>query len=114
GLSAVTDVDFGFRLYSSPALTVQQAYNIDKKMDDGLPQSGGVTATHVNFNSSSDAACYVWAGTGGQYGSAYTTATAGSSTSCFENGRGGGQTQKYSTAKNGGKGLNCALSLKFQ
>jgi hypothetical protein len=34
--------------YTSVALTVQQAYNIDKKLDDGLPQTGAITAQLVN------------------------------------------------------------------
>jgi prepilin-type N-terminal cleavage/methylation domain-containing protein len=34
--------------WSSPGLTVQQAYSIDKKIDDGLPQTGNVTAMYVS------------------------------------------------------------------
>jgi prepilin-type N-terminal cleavage/methylation domain-containing protein len=45
GLSAITKLSGGdWRMYSNPGLTVAQAYSIDKKVDDGLPQSGSVFA----------------------------------------------------------------------
>jgi type II secretory pathway pseudopilin PulG len=41
------------------AMTVQQAYNIDSKIDDGLPQSGQVTACDMDWDVVVDQA--VWA-----------------------------------------------------
>jgi prepilin-type N-terminal cleavage/methylation domain-containing protein len=95
-------------------LTVSQAYAIDKKMDDGMPQSGNVTA----FYSSTGAGD--WAAGGGGYGAAdggfggpTTTATSPSATTCYDNGGGGGPMQ-YSLSYHNGVGPNCALSFRFQ
>jgi hypothetical protein len=87
---------------------VQQAYNIDKKVDDGMPQSGSVLALYLNNTNGS-----IWAGTASTTGAPYTTATAPSSTSCFDNGSGSGP-QNYSIGFSGGNNINCALSFKFQ
>ena len=49
GLSAVTDIvgsSTGL-IVSNPGLTVREAYSIDTKMDDGLPQSGNVQAFYM-------------------------------------------------------------------
>ena len=86
---------------------MQQAYNIDQKMDDGLPQTGKVTATYANFNNG------WWAAGGGVQGAADTSATSPSATTCFDNGSVAG-TQQYSMSQNKGTGVNCALSFKFQ
>jgi prepilin-type N-terminal cleavage/methylation domain-containing protein len=114
GLSAVTEIDEWLQL-SQPGLTVQQAYAIDKKIDDGLPQQGGVTAMYVNPNSAS------WAAGGGAQGAAVdptnaptTAATPGSATTCYDNSNVGGATQQYSVEMSGGSNVNCALSFRFQ
>jgi prepilin-type N-terminal cleavage/methylation domain-containing protein len=82
-------------------ITVQQAYGIDKKMDDGLPQTGNVTASYLG-------------GIPSWVGPSDTSATAGSSTTCYDNGNSGGAQQQYSLEINGGAGANCALSFRFQ
>lgn len=94
GLSAVTGTDGGGgNNVSGPGLTVQQAYQTDKKVDDGLPQTGRVTAT------------YVYA-----FGSSLSTnAISPSSTTCFDTTSG-----NYSVTQNNGTGVNCGLSFKFQ
>ena len=52
GLSAVYGISSADGvLHSFPGLSVQQAYNIDKKIDDGFPQSGNVTAQYLGWNS---------------------------------------------------------------
>lgn len=108
GISAVTWLGAGTAVNSTPGLSVQQAYNIDKKVDDGLPQSGNITALYANNG-------VIWAGSGQPSGTApYTTATIGSATSCFDNGNTAGVQQQYSVEQNGGSGLNCALSFQFQ
>jgi prepilin-type N-terminal cleavage/methylation domain-containing protein len=101
-----------------PAVPVSDAYNIDVKMDDGLPQSGAVRA---RFNCGGIG----WAATPGSCTvsseTPYTTATAGSATSCFDNsatsnGTPGvnGTPQHYSLEINGGSGANCGLGFRFQ
>jgi prepilin-type N-terminal cleavage/methylation domain-containing protein len=117
GITAITAVgDGGSKagfVYSTPGLTANQAYSIDSKIDDGFPQSGNVTAVYVN-----DLA--YWAGTSND-GAAYTTATPGSATSCFDNsntssGTPGvaGATQHYSLEISNGSNVNCALTFKMQ
>lgn len=46
-------VIIGGGLHSDPGLTVQQAYGIDSKIDDGLPQSGSIKAFYVDIYKSS-------------------------------------------------------------
>jgi hypothetical protein len=80
---------------------VQQAYSIDKKIDDGMPQTGTVTAQYLN-------AVWAWAG------ASDTSATTATTTSCYDNGNVAGAPQQYSLAQNGGVGANCALSFQMQ
>jgi len=112
GISAVSKIDGasgggneGFFNTSTPGLTVQQAAAMDAKMDDGLPQSGNVLAQYI-------------AGGGARQqsfvGTAGTAATAGSATTCYDNGGTGGAPQQYSMGQNNGTGVNCALSFRFQ
>jgi hypothetical protein len=100
------------QIYGSLGITVVQAYNIDKKMDDGLPQSGNVIALYTAWYAPG------WApgiSCGGACAFApYTTPVPGSSTTCFDNNNTNGNTQQYSMAQNNGTGLNCGLSFKFQ
>jgi hypothetical protein len=102
-------------------LTVQQAYSIDGKMDDGLPQSGRVLATLPYYGASSQKGSMVWAGLDGTdqndpAPATYTSQTPQSSLSCFDNGNTAGAPQQYSlgTLANGGTNVNCALSFRFQ
>lgn len=96
---------------NSLALTPQQAYSIDSKIDDGLPQSGRVNTNYIAWNIASG---LTWASGGGVVGAALSDATPASATSCYDNGNASNTTQKYSVAYNGGTGLNCALSFKMQ
>jgi prepilin-type N-terminal cleavage/methylation domain-containing protein len=93
-------------------LSVAQAYSMDNKIDDGMPQSGRVLALFPYSDGS------VWSGyDGGTSGVAtapFTTATAGSPSTCFDNGNMAGVTQQYSLEINSGSGTNCALSFRFQ
>ena len=98
----------GFGMTASPGLSVSQAYNIDTKIDDGMPQSGRVMALYVNAYPPK------WAGSGGTFGAPYTTNVSPSATSCFDNGNISGNPQAYSIGKNSGSGVNCALSFQFQ
>jgi hypothetical protein len=87
-------------------LTIQQAYNIDKKIDDGLPQSGQVQAQYLEFG-------VAWAGGGGVQGAAPGTAASGSSTTCYDNGGNASASMTYSLNQNNGTGINCGLSFQF-
>jgi prepilin-type N-terminal cleavage/methylation domain-containing protein len=118
GLSALTQINQGGGADSSPGLTVQEANDIDRKIDDGMPQSGNVTATYVNNNNSPRV---MWAagGSGNQgsttswnYGQPTTQATPWASTNCYDNNNAVGP-QQYSLARNATV-VNCALSFRFQ
>lgn len=104
---------------------MQQAYNIDNKIDDGLPQSGDVTACYVNYNIKNFAAIYAAGNSNlgannGQYntgaGDVWCTPTTAAvfpaNTDCFGNNNFPG-TMQYSVSANG-NAQNCALSFKLQ
>jgi prepilin-type N-terminal cleavage/methylation domain-containing protein len=131
GLSNITNVPSSpcsYCIASSPGLTVSQAASIDGKVDDGIPQSGNVTATYLDY-----AAGWVdpvWAAGGGNIGASTTSAggllpttaaTAGSSTSCYDNSSSAtgtpgvaGAQQHYSVEISNGANVNCALSFRMQ
>jgi hypothetical protein len=95
GVSAVTQVA-NAALASNTNISVSQAYNIDKKIDDGIPNSGNVQALYLT----------VGLITAAPYASAVTN---GTSWSCFDT-----VTNTYSITVNNGSGGNCALSFKMQ
>jgi prepilin-type N-terminal cleavage/methylation domain-containing protein len=118
GLSALTGVSAGGGGVSSqPALTVQEAYSIDAKIDDGLPQYGNVTALYVEDNLASSV---MWApasntvaeGAHGLNNIPTTTATPWATTNCYDNNNVAGP-QTYSVAQNSSQ-INCGLSFRFQ
>ncbi len=94
------------------AMTPQQAYAIDSKMDDGLPQVGRVTARYLEWDIHWDR--LTWAAGGDVEGATGTAATPASETTCFDNSNVSGATQKYSLSTDGGGRLNCALTFRFQ
>lgn len=87
-------------------LTVAQAYNIDKKIDDGSPVTGNVLAQYV----SGPGGTYPSGGTSSNINWA-TNAASGSATTCFDTSSG---TAAYSITQNNGNGLNCGLSFQLQ
>jgi prepilin-type N-terminal cleavage/methylation domain-containing protein len=104
----------------STTLTVTQAYSIDKKMDDGMPQSGNVMAI-----ADGGYGLPIWAAGGGNRGAADPTtagpvvagdgvSTSPSAATCYDNGGTAGATEQYSLSTNSGAGPNCALGFKFQ
>jgi prepilin-type N-terminal cleavage/methylation domain-containing protein len=110
GISSVTSVNSG-QMTSTPGMAVLQASSIDTKLDDGLPQSGRVTAMYLTNNGGQ----YVtWAGTSTTQSAPWTAATPGSSATCFDNGNTAGIQQTYSVGQNNGAGINCALSFQMQ
>lgn len=90
-------------------VTVVSAYNIDKKIDDGLPQTGRVTASLIGPSNSS----YSWVMQDMGPGDT-STATPPSSSSCYDDGGKTGATRHYSITQNQGAGINCGLSIQFQ
>ena len=126
GLAAIT----GGATYGMPLLTVAQAYAIDKKMDDGLPQSGNVLAMDITTSGWAAGGPGVgfppYEGNSGDYNSTnYGPVTSSSdigdgtpkgANSCYD-----GNTQsspvlpeQYSVEVNGGADANCVLSFRFQ
>ena len=103
---------------TDPGLTVSQAYAIDKKVDDGFPQSGAVTAMYPNYLASY---WILWAqgpphlGNNGYISAPNSgaTATSGSATTCYDNAGQAGLNQTYSLSQNNSN-INCALSFRFQ
>lgn len=93
GLSIPTSLLGNSQITASTGLTVSQAYSIDNKLDNGLPQTGRITANYVNTNAVG------WS----------ANAAAASATTCFDTTSG-----NYSVGQNSGDGVNCALSFKFQ
>jgi len=101
-------------LVGIPGLTVVQAYNIDKKIDDGLPQTGTVTTIYVGW-----AAGPTWSIGGdvmgaGPVGAFAGTVASASPTTCYDNGGNASAPMQYSIGQNNGTGINCGLSFKFQ
>jgi prepilin-type N-terminal cleavage/methylation domain-containing protein len=96
-------------------LTVRQAYDIDSKIDDGLPRSGRVQ-TLLLMSDWGAAGMALWAGTSSpgwnwpvNSGIAPTTGT------CSDNGNNNANPpQQYTLSVNNGAGVNCALSIQFQ
>jgi prepilin-type N-terminal cleavage/methylation domain-containing protein len=129
-ISAVTGIASTLLTTSMPGLTVLQAYSIDYKIDDGIPQTGAVTAQYVNSNIDVEPwpvsnCCFpVWAAGGGVQGAnsqpgpsfseefASTASTAASATTCYDNNSTNGATQRYSLTQNNGSGLNCGISIR--
>lgn len=114
GIAEVNDItgyNGGGAFKSYPTLPVYSAYMIDTKMDDGLPQTGNALASYYSFGIGG------WSGAAGTHGSndqPNTNATAGSSSTCYDNNNINGAVQSYSISQNNGTNRACALSLRFQ
>lgn len=92
-ISIITAILGNSQITANTGLSPIQAYAIDNKLDDGLPQSGRITANYVN----------TW------FVQWSANAAAASTTTCFDTTSG-----NYSVGQNGGNGINCALSFKLQ
>jgi len=114
GLGALHDVlgDWGYT-GGFLALTVYQAYNIDRKVDDGFPLTGTVIERGVL--DPVDYGPWIYGGLldagGGFIYSPDFVAVPPSAVSCIDNGGVVGGLVKYSISRNTG-GVNCVLSLK--
>ena len=94
---------------AAPGLTVQQAYNIDSKVDDGNPQAGKVTAAYpLNWTNGT------WILNSDGSLNLGTAAIVGSSSTCFDNGGNSSNPMRYSLTFNAGREMSCTLSFQFQ
>ena len=114
-ISAITTITFSSarEVGSNNAISPVQAFALDKKMDDGLPISGRITAIsslngHMQF-ANKDIDALSWGNTVPGY-----LAIAGSATTCYDNKNASSNPTTYSIAQNNGTGLNCSLSFRFQ
>jgi prepilin-type N-terminal cleavage/methylation domain-containing protein len=118
-IATFTSLVPSYRITPTPGLTVAQSYRIDQKIDDGLPQSGNVTATYV-CSGTGYYSNVVWASGGSWLGGTGTlggdpgTSINGSPVTCYDNGGNASKPTVYSNEQNGGAGMNCALSFKMQ
>ena len=106
-------------MFGATTITPVEAYNIDRKIDDGLPQMGNITAMTLDGNYS------IWAA-GAETGGDFDPTTQGpvvagdgvqtppSDNTCYDNNNQPGGLEQYSIGYNNGTGQNCALSFKFQ
>ena len=98
GISAVTSVrGSDAMLFSNTTIPASQAYKIDAKVDDGIPNAGKVQPLFINASYLTIAIANAVATSGG------------TSTSCYDT-----ITNTYSTTQNNGSGRNCSLSFSFQ
>lgn len=88
-------------LSNSPSMTVNQAYQMDKKVDDGFPAAGNVTATAGTATTENATPPVV------------NAAVSDSATSCY-NTSGGATPGQYSNSYNNGNSATCSLSFRFQ
>jgi len=95
GLSAATSSLSNGVLNTSPSIPVVQAYNVDKKVDDGLPTTGAVQTFYL---------------TGANYTASPSGAT-DTTTTCYNTTN---NAYSVSSLANYGAGGNCALSFRFQ
>ena len=119
GIENVTGFFNSFGIEGVAGMTVAQAYNIDKKVDDGLPTTGRVAAmvsyvippSWVLGGPAASFDTYVPSGSlfSGTVG---TAGNASGSTTCFDAATGTEPT--YSMEQNNGAGLNCALIMRMQ
>jgi len=113
-ISSINAPIASFHIAAEPALTVREAYNIDEKIDDALPQFGKVRALY--FTNLIDVYFPIWAAGGGSIGASgaanvpNTTAVPGTDITCYDNNNVVG-VKKYSLGQNGGNGINCAVSI---
>ncbi len=90
GISSVVRINGGFgTIASTPGLTAAQAYDIDKKVDDGIPTSGKVVARYLNVD-------------------IQDTSSAVAAAGCYSK-----SSTQYSVS-HGPAALNCALSFAFE
>jgi len=99
-LGAVNAINTAGYMGATASIPVIQAYNMDKKTDDGLPTSGAVQAYYVNGTGS-----WPWVPAASANAAADSTSTCYNTTS---------NAYSVSSLANYGTGGNCGLSFRFQ
>jgi prepilin-type N-terminal cleavage/methylation domain-containing protein len=113
GISVVTVLPNNATGTSVPGLTVAQAYAIDNKIDDGYPETGNVLTYYMGANNDNPQSTWsnpMWSPPMPAWEGQITP----SATTCYDNASGTLAYQQYSISQNGGAGVNCALSFRFQ
>ena len=100
GMSNLTSISAAGAVTSGVSVTAQQAYNIDKKMDDGFPTTGNAQASYDGAD----------AGENGTATASAHTASPAAATDCYDS----TATPAYGLATNNGNGANCGMSFRFQ
>jgi prepilin-type N-terminal cleavage/methylation domain-containing protein len=115
GINAVTSLGQGACpqcLWSNPGLTVQQAYAIDSKIDDGLPLTGNVLAAYIDSNN------WFWPNKNGyneqNIAPPSSTTFVPTTSTCFDNGPAHNYPMQYSIEVSNGANVNCGLTFKVQ
>ncbi|MBA4274685.1 MAG: hypothetical protein C0436_03420, partial [Alphaproteobacteria bacterium] len=106
GLSAVTAV--GDAVYSNATMRVGDAYRMDAKTDDSLPNTGMVKAEYQSAGITWTTG-YPYGNAGGYIAAGAYVGVAASSTTCFDNANVDGAPYGYSVSNENGQ--NCALSV---
>jgi prepilin-type N-terminal cleavage/methylation domain-containing protein len=116
--SLATLTQVGDEATTTPGLTVAQAFAIDTKVDDGLPQSGNVQANYLTGGQ------IIYAIGGGGVANGYaegaapvqynTSPVTGTSSTCYDNRGIGTAAKQYSVEISNGSNVNCALAFKMQ
>jgi len=109
GITNITNITSNMYLTATAGLTVQQAYNIDTKVDDGIPTTGNVTAV-VLFHLFAEWVSII---NGSPSTLSPPTQTPAAAADCFDNGNVSGAPEHYSTEYNFGSNVNCSLSFRF-
>lgn len=114
GLAQVTALNCGGggwgAFCSNPTMTVQQAYAIDKKIDDGLPLLGKVQALLAGGNGYQAGGAGYDGPNGAVPGQAFPNTIP---SSCYDNGNNASSPFQYTLNPNAAL-QNCALSFEFQ
>lgn len=105
------------------SVSVIQAYNMDKKIDDGLPTTGNVLAVTTAYYQTGAVFYLAWCMFGSNGGdwavnSTLTPLSGGSfspsASSCVDNNNSSSNVVQYSITANNGQGVNCDLAFRFQ
>lgn len=110
GVTRLTGYNVGGTFTANPTTPTIDAFNIDKKMDDGMPQTGNVRAIYIGYIAGAYAS---WPDMVMDPAPAPgSNAVSPSATSCMDNGGVVGP-MNYSVSLNNGENKTCALTFKM-
>lgn len=116
GVSVITGFTTGStsgEIAGTLGLTVKQAYDIDKKVDDGSPLSGKVQTLYVDSGKINLAGTFAGSVMDLNVFTDPNYQNYPSSTTCFDNGGTWTRPQQYSVGVSNGDNKTCALSFQF-